>query len=579
MKLISTSIINFRSIHSCTVQNGKISALVGENNSGKSAILRALNAFFNYEEEEMNFINGLHQYSNQSLVRIELTFEDIPIKDYYIDITQSNQLIIRMTYSFKTKKRTLHYKKSGQYVLLNDEFISYLKEDINYVLIPPNRDQKSVIWGENSLISIVLQEFLKKSTSRRDTLTPRVKEVAKNLERVGLSKVEAAVERYYSLNKNFKFRLNFDKQIDYSLLLNDIALEIEEKGLRYNITESGSGIQSLTIISLYRFLAEIRHNNIILGIEEPEINLHPQAQREFIKSIKDNQSGSSVEIQIIFTTHSAVIADQLDHNEIILFRKIEDSLRGFKTAGYQIPSDFWERHNLEEFKYYQFYRYRNSEFFFAKFIVVVESKNDAEVVKLLLEQKGIDTDLYGVSILNLEGIKNLTYPFYLLKYLNIPYLIVVDKDFFLPYTNDKLATSRNENGFPKYRYEYKDSHLIMDLIPKEADRDKLLRLFRTNHSKAMDLLEKFNIISMNYCLEMDLVASKTATQAYYEIITVPAAEQAAATQKYLLTERHKEIKKIENIIRVLQRLQHKNLPNSFKRIKNVLTTKIKEENS
>jgi putative ATP-dependent endonuclease of the OLD family len=507
MRLIKISINNFRSIQNCTVQNGKISALVGENNSGKSAILRALNAFFNYQEEEINFINGIHQYSNQSLVRIKLTFEDIPEKDYYIGITNNNELTLRMTYSFKTKKRTLHNKLNGQYVLLYDDFITQIKEDITYVLIPPNRDQKAVIWGENALISIVLQEFLKKSTSRRDTLTPRVKEVAKNLERVGLSKVEAAVERYYSLNKNFKFRLNFDKQIDYSLLLNDITLEIEEKGLRYNITESGSGIQSLTIISLYRFLAEIRHNNIILGIEEPEINLHPQTQREFIKSIKDNYSGSSNEVQIIFTTHSAVIVDQLEHNEIILFRKIEDSQRGFKTVGYQIPLDFWDRHNLEEFKYYQFYRYRNSEFFFAKFIVVVESKNDAEVVKLLLEQKNINTDLYGVSILNLEGIKNLSYPFYLLKNLNIPNLIIVDKDFFLPYLNDNLSNSRNENGFPKYRYEYKETQIIRDLIPKETDRDKLLRLFRTNHSKAMDLLEKFNIISMKYCLEMDLVAS------------------------------------------------------------------------
>lgn len=41
MRLVRTGIKNFRSINSCTVQNGKISALVGENNSGKSAILRA----------------------------------------------------------------------------------------------------------------------------------------------------------------------------------------------------------------------------------------------------------------------------------------------------------------------------------------------------------------------------------------------------------------------------------------------------------------------------------------------------------------------------------------------------------
>jgi len=579
MKLIRTSITNFRSINKCTVQNGKISALVGENNSGKSAILRALNAFFNYEEEEMNFINGLHQYSNQSLVRIELTFAEIPVKEYYINLIQNDELIIRMTYSFRTKKRTLHYRKNSEYISLSEDFLSDLKQDINYVLIPPNRDQREVIWGENALIRTVLEAFLKKSTSKRDTLSPKVKEAAKNLERVGLSKIETEVDRYYSLNKNFNFKLSFDKQIDYSLLLNDITLEIEEKGLRYNITESGSGIQSLTIISLHRFLAELRHNNIILGIEEPEVNLHPQAQREFIKSIKDNHSGSSVEVQIIFTTHSAVIVDQLEHSEIILFRKIEDNLRGFKTVGFQIPPDFWEKHNLKEFKYYQFYRYRNSEFFFAKFIIVVESKNDAEVVKFLLKQNGIDIDLCGVSILNLEGIKYLTYPFYLLKYLKIPNFIIVDKDFFLPYLNDNLADSRNENGFPKYRYEYKALQIIKDLIPKETDRDKLLRLFKTNHSKAMDLLERYNIISMNYCLEMDLVGSKTATKMYYDFIVVPAAEQEAVTQKYLLQERKNEIKKIEKIIRVLQGLPHKNLPNSYKRIKKVLSSKIKEVNS
>ncbi|MFK4327527.1 putative ATP-dependent endonuclease of OLD family [Bacillus sp. RC97] len=579
MKLVRTSIRNFRSIHDCTVQNGRISALVGENNSGKSAILRALNAFFNYEEEEINFLNGLHRYSNNSLVRIELTFGNIPTKNHYQDKIHNNELTIRMTYSFKTKKRTLHYRENGEYELLNNDFITLLKEDVNYVLIPPNRDQRQVIWAENALIRIVLEEYLKKSTSKRDTLSPKVKEVAKKLEKMGLSKVEAAIEKYYSLHKNFSFKFNFDRQIDYSLLLNDITLEVEEKGLRYNITESGSGIQSLTIIALYRYLAEIQHNNIILGIEEPEVNLHPQAQREFIKSIKDNASVSSIETQIIFTTHSAVIVDQLDHGEIILFRKIEDISRGFKTDGYQIPQNFWEMHNLEEFKYYQFYRYRNSEFFFAKFIVIVESKNDAEVVKLLLGQKGIDPDLYGVSILNLEGINNLAYPVHLLEYLNIPHFIIVDKDFFIPYINDELKNSRNESGFPKYRYEYKDSQLIRDLIPKEADRDKLLMLFNSNHRKAMDLLGKYNIISMKYCLEMDLVASGTATKAYYEIITVTAAEQAAKTQKYLLTKRHREIKKIENIISVLKELEHKNLPNSFKRIKNVLTVKIKEMNS
>lgn len=573
MRLDKINIKNFRSINNCTVQSGKISALVGENNTGKSGVLKALNVFFNYDQEEYSLLGGTHQYSNKSLVKIELTFSEVPENDRYRDLINHGELTIRMTYSFTTKKRSLHYKKNGNYENLSVEFIELLKEDINYVLIPPNRDHRHVVWAEDALLKIVLEEFLKKHTARRDTLTPKVKEAARNLERTALSKVQAEIEKYYSMNRNFKFKLNFDKLIDYSLLLNDITLDIEEKGQKYNITESGSGIQSLTIIALYRYLAELKHNNIILGIEEPEINLHPQAQREFIKSIKENKNGASNEIQIVFTTHSAVIVDQLEHDEIILMRKVKDETRGFKTEAYQVPQNFWERHELEEFKYYQFYKYRNSEFFFSKFIVVVESKNDAEVVKYLLNERNIDPDLYGVSIINLEGVTNLTYPYYLLKYLGIPYFIILDKDFFIPYLHGELDKSRNENGFPKYKYEYKNTALIEELIPKEQDRAKLLNFFRTNHSKAMDLLEKYNIISMNYCLEIDLVASGTATRVYYDKLIVPPEEQAAKTKKYLLTQRHKQIKKIENIMSVLRELDHKNLPNSYKRIKKVLVEK------
>ena len=126
MKLVRISIKNFRSIYSCTVQNGKISALVGENNTGKSAILRALNSFFNYEEEEINFQNGLHQYSNKSQVRIELTFEDIPDKPEYQDKVNNDELILRMTYSFATKKRKIEFKQKMVYTKLCQMILFFL---------------------------------------------------------------------------------------------------------------------------------------------------------------------------------------------------------------------------------------------------------------------------------------------------------------------------------------------------------------------------------------------------------------------------------------------------------------------
>lgn len=575
MKLIQTNIKNFRSIQSCVINHNKVSALVGKNNSGKSAVLRALNAFFNYKDEEYYFITEAHQYSSSSLSRIELTFINVPDKDLYHKMLNGNELIIRMTYSRRTKKRTLHYKKNSEYNTLSDSFIERLSQDITYVLIPIDRDNSEVVWNENSLLKMLLEEYLQKSTAKRDNLTPKVKQAAKELERAGLHKIQDAIEKNYSLNKNFKFIFSFDSEIDYTLLLNDITIEIEEKGLRHNITESGSGIKSLTIIAMYRYLAELRHTNIMLGIEEPEINLHPQAQREFVNSLKENSNG--IESQIIFTTHSSVIVDQLEHEEIVLFRKTEDKTRGFKTVINQIPKDFFVKNDLIELKYYQFYGYKNSEFFFANFVIIVESKNDAEMVKFLMRKENVDLDSLGISIIDLGGVKNLGYPLYLLNYLSIPKLIIVDKDFFLPYLNDELKLSRNNNGFPKYRYEYKREHLkiIKSLIPNKIKREKLLELFKKNHSEAMNLLEEFNIISMNFCLEMDLIGSMSATKEFYNVLNIQLGENDSINQKKLLVERNKAIKKIENLLGVINNLQHKNLPNSYKRIKKVIGDIVK----
>jgi predicted ATP-dependent endonuclease of OLD family len=49
MKLKQAIIENFRSIKNCSIRFHELTAIVGENNSGKTGILRALNSVFNYE--------------------------------------------------------------------------------------------------------------------------------------------------------------------------------------------------------------------------------------------------------------------------------------------------------------------------------------------------------------------------------------------------------------------------------------------------------------------------------------------------------------------------------------------------
>lgn len=568
MKLVQISIKKFRSIEKAEIYFDEINAIVGQNNSGKSAIIRALNCFFNYESEEYNFLKGVHTYTNQSTSILELKFfvesiHSVILNPFLVD----NHLTFQMKFKAGGKKRTIRVKNSSlKFETVDDSFVDELKKYITFVYIPPTRGDKDIQWNETALLTELIGEFIKKETERRDNISPHIKKTTTHLETGFLQKISKTLKQIYSLNDKFEFELSFDKNSNILSFFNGLELHIVENNKSFDLLECGTGIQSLTIIALHRLLAKLRHKNIILGLEEPETNLHPQAQRELISSIKTYTTDSEL-AQIVLTTHSTVFVDNINHQNITLVRKTPDLNRGFKSIVSVIPRDFFEKYGIEEFKYYQYHSYKNSDFFYAKKVILVESKNDAEVVKSLAKKENVDLDLSGISIINLEGVNNLNYPFYLIRELNIPYIVILDKDYFIPYINDELKLSRNNQGLPKYKYEYKNGITLEALINLEKDRDDLLSFFETNHSKALDLAEKYNLIIMNYNLEIDLVCSQKSVEKYCELFNLSAPNN---TSKYLLEERHEQIKKIKNILGVLESLENKNLPNSYKRIRKML---------
>lgn len=259
----------------------------------------------------------------------------------------------------------------------------------------------------------------------------------------------------------------------------------------------------------------------------------------------------------------------------MLFRKLEDSTRGFKTTVAQVRENFWGHYGIGELKYYKFHNYRNSDFFFSKLVILVESTNDAEILKQLLLQKELDLDDYPVSVINVDGVDSLKYPLFLLRELEIPDLIILDKDFFVPYAHDSLDESRYESGFPKYKNEFKTKNiqLINFLIDNATYRPKLLRLLKANHSRALDLLEEYNLICMKHSLEIDLIASDKGAQLFYEKLHVPDEQK---NKKTLLVDRKNQIKQLENLKYVVENLPHSNLPNSYKRVKKFASKLVKE---
>ena len=167
MKLKKINIRKFRSIQECTIQMNDICGLVGENNSGKSAILRALNAFFNYSEEEASFIKGDHSYSPNSKPVIELTFTEVPGKEFYQDKIVNDELVVKLTCinGSSTRRRSFQYKKNG-YHDLGIDFINKIKEDINYVFIPLNRDHSQLKFLKNTF---TLNKFIERYITSKNS--------------------------------------------------------------------------------------------------------------------------------------------------------------------------------------------------------------------------------------------------------------------------------------------------------------------------------------------------------------------------------------------------------------------------
>lgn len=573
LKITEITIEKFRSIKNATLRINNILAIVGENNAGKTAVLRAINSVLNFKFEESSFQNKAHQYAPRSNSYITISFEDIPNKSIYVNKVSDNVLTIKLSYFYSENRKKYQVVKQGETINIDDTFMDELSKDLMYVYIPAGRTNKDVKWNNNSIFKELITEYTAQHTKNRDTISSHVRQATNKIHDTVLTKLENQINDLYMQNRSMDFKINFPRDLDYIFLLDKIELSLNEYGSNYLLQEWGSGTKSLAIIAMHRANALIKTGSIILGIEEPETNLHPQAQKRFIMSLKEQLHSN--ETQTIFTTHSTVLVDELDHEDILLIRRKSDPLRGFISITSQIPPNFWTKYNIEAFKHYQYFNYKNSDFFFSKYVVLGESKNDCQVFEKLISPK-IGHKIADISFLDAGGVENLKYPYYLLKEIGIPFMTVVDRDFFFPYVNDNTLTlSRvSSTGLPIYSNTLKSNDVINDIFKTQTLKQKLVDNHMIGYRKFFDFIKSHRILSMNYCLEMDLTCSAKARNEYYSMLNVLPVNQ---TQKFLLEKNDKSIKKIDKIINILDNIPHKSYPESYLKIRNTIVSDIEDE--
>lgn len=562
MKIHSITIENFRSIKKAKILLHNITAIVGENNAGKTAILRAINAVMNFEEEKEQFFSGRHRYAPRCNTKITVEFDDIP--DIYSENAENGILILRLKYNYNSNKKNFYIVKNNVETSIEESFVKCLSNYIVYVYIPTERTYKDILWKDNSIFQRLVSSYIAQHTENRDRISTPVRNVSRHIHDIALKKLEKEINQLYMQNKDVDFQINFPDNVDYSILLNNIVFSLNEFGKNYELQEWGSGTRSLAVIAMHRAYALLNRANIVLGIEEPEVNLHPQAQKRLIMSLREKRHQN--ETQAIFTTHSTVLIDELSHTDIILVRRTKDDKRGFVSDINQLHENFWDDNNITEFKHNQFFHYKNSDFFFSKFIIICESKNDCQVFEHLLNPK-LKNKSADVSYIDAGGVENISYPYFLLKELKIPFTIVVDKDYFFKYQNDKVDDSRDmRSGLPIYSQRM-NHNLVLDDLFNQIERNEIESANRKGYREFFGKIKTKNIVSMNFCLEMDLTCSSQARELLYDKLNILAIRRS---QLELLTKNKNSIKKIENISFVLKNIPTSKLPESYNKIKNFL---------
>ena len=570
MKFTNVKIEKFRSIKYAEFLLHNITAVVGENNAGKTAVLRAINSVLNYKYEEQDFINKRHQYKPRNNSHIYLTFVDIPYDSFFREYLYNDSVTIHFSYSYSDNRRKYEIIKGRDKISISDQFLTNLHKYITYVYIPAGRTNKDIRVSTDSITSELISNYVKQYISKKDMLSGKVKKVAENIHDAVYKKLEQDLNNLYMQNNSVDFYVNFPADLDFRVLLDSTQIWLNDGESKYLLQDWGSGTKSLAIIAMHRANAQLNSGSIVLGIEEPENHLHPQAQKRFIYSLKKKLKSN--ESQTIFTTHSTVLVDALEHEEILLVRRAKDVGREFSSKISQLPENFWDKYDLQPFKHYQFFHYRNSDFFFSKYVVLAESKNDCQVLEKIISD-GVGEKLADVSFIGANGVEELKYPYFLLKELEIPSTIVVDRDYFFGYVNEDLDLSRNNSsGLPTYSAKLKSTPIIDNLFKTTIQKQKIVDAHKNGYRKFFEYISSYGILSMNYCLEMDLTCSKVAREKYYYLCRVPSDKK---NQKYLLVNNKKSIKDISKIMEVLDCLNYQQYPESYKKIKNHLTKEIK----
>lgn len=386
--------------------NDGLNVLIGENDSGKSAILDAIKLVLKTHAYEWIKIEDIDFYNDSTKLRIEIIFKGLKIEEaknftewlgWEGEGDKANP-ILRLIYEVEIKNDRILPSdiKAGMDETgypLNAEAKDYLRA--TYLKALRDADNE-LIAKKNSRVSQILQghDLFKKKHGQPHEFEGWFTEVNDKI-KAWFEKTDVIGD---SKSNNDQIKKIIDKFLQeftkdsYSSKLQLSDPEI--KAILEKISLGIEGAKNLGLGTMNRLYmaAELLHLKKewdglkLCLIEELEAHLHPQAQMKVVEALQ-KETG----VQFILTTHSPNLASKVNIENLIICN--ENEVYPLRNGDTKL-----EKENYAFLK--RFLDVTKSNLFFAKGVIIVEGWAEEILIPTIAEKMGYDLTKHEVSIVN-----------------------------------------------------------------------------------------------------------------------------------------------------------------------------------
>lgn len=236
-----------------------------------------------------------------------------------------------------------------------------------------------------------------------------------------LDEIEARLAEYIAPGGEGRSTRLFVSQLTREHLRKTIAffLTMGEGEAAVPFQQAGTGTLNTLVLALLTFIADLKKDNVIFAMEEPEIALPPHTQRRIANYLLEETS------QCFVTSHSPYVIERFEPDGIVKLNRDEHG--ELSGVAIKLPA------NMKAKNYRQNFRRAIAEAILGRGVIIGEGVTEQDallVVAQKMEAHNPDLfplDVAGISVINADGDGNLEKLGAFFKEIGIPAFAFFDR--------------------------------------------------------------------------------------------------------------------------------------------------------